>query len=88
MTISVARRRGYMRAWVTQNFRRLGGRKQNVVVRGVFGVGEFVRRQMPAQMIAAPGGDVQGAENFFVLDVAARRRQVPACRNPVRRFRR
>ena len=30
---------------------------------------------MPAQMIAAPGGDVQCAKNFFVLDVAARRRQ-------------
>ena len=57
------------------NFRRFGGRKQNVVVRGVFGVGKFIRRQMAAQMVAAAGGDVQRAEDFFVLNVAARRRQ-------------
>ena len=44
-------------------------------MRRVFGFGEFVRRQMSAQVIAAAGGDVQRAENFLVLNVAARGRQ-------------
>ena len=58
------------------NLRRLGRREEDVVVRGVLRHLEFVRRQVPAKMIAAARGHMQCAKDFFVLDVAARGWQI------------
>ena len=50
---------------------RLRGREKDVVVGGVLRVLEELGDEMAAEMVAAAGGDVHGAEHFFVLDVAA-----------------
>ena len=38
----------------------------------IVGLGELVRGQVAAEMVATAGGHVQGAEDFFVLNVASR----------------
>ena len=60
-----------MRAWVDGDLRGFRRGEEDIVVGGVFRVGEFVRGKVAAEVIAATGGDVEGAEDFLVLDVAA-----------------
>ena len=57
------------------DFRRLKRREQNVVVGRVTFVGETFRHAIPAEVIAASGGDVQRPENFLVLNIASGNRQ-------------
>lgn len=48
----------------------LGG-EEDVVVGGVSRGGEFLRGEISAEVVAAAGSDVERAENFLVLDIAA-----------------
>jgi len=54
------------------DLRRFMRREQNVVVGRVFPIGEFLRGEMPTQMIASSRRDVHRAEDLLVLDIATR----------------
>ena len=55
--------------------RSLVGSEENVVVGRVFVLLEHLRDDVTAEMVIAAGGEMAGAEDFFVLDVSAGNRE-------------
>ena len=45
--------------------------KKDVVMGGIFVVGKILRGQRAPEMVAAAGGDMDCAADFFILDIAA-----------------
>ncbi len=64
-----------MRAWARRISGRLVRGEKDVVVSRVLVVREFLRRQTAAEMVTASGRDMDGAADFFILNVAAGERQ-------------
>ncbi len=51
------------------------GRKENVIVGGIFPVDKVLWQNVTPQMVTATSGEVECAQNFLILDICAGERQ-------------